>query len=138
MATVWRQRHPNAVPAAFAGVTAGLLAALIAVAHAAPSATATKKDEPFHANVPAALLFDPDSESILYEKNGEELVAPASLAIAAAAIVFSKLCTPRKRTSEQGISTAPSSIMLPFSRNAPGETVCVELNHTGFAPPRPA
>jgi len=75
-----RTRYPNLGVAALAAVAASLLAALIVVAHAAPSATATKKDEPFQVNVPAALLLDPDSESILYEKNGEQLVAPASLA----------------------------------------------------------
>ena len=104
LATVWRQRHPNAVPAAFAGVTAGLLAALIAVAHAAPSATATKKDEPFHANVPAALLLDPDSESILYEKNGEELVAPASLAkLMTLEYVFNEIKQGRLKLDEEVI-----------------------------------
>jgi D-alanyl-D-alanine carboxypeptidase (penicillin-binding protein 5/6) len=104
LATVLRQRHPNAVPAAFAGVTAGLLAALIAVAHAAPSATATKKDEPFHANVPAALLLDPDSESILYEKNGEELVAPASLAkLMTLEYVFNEIKQGRLKLDEEVI-----------------------------------
>ena len=104
LATVWRQRHPNAVPAAFAGVTAGLLAALIAVAHAAPSATATKKDEPFHANVPAALLIDPDSESILYEKNGDELVAPASLAkLMTLEYVFNEIKQGRLKLDEEVI-----------------------------------
>ena len=39
-----------------------------------------KKDETFQASVPAALLLDPESDSVLYEKNGDQLVAPASLA----------------------------------------------------------
>jgi D-alanyl-D-alanine carboxypeptidase (penicillin-binding protein 5/6) len=92
------------VPAAFAAVAAGLLAALIAVAHAAPSATATKKDEPFHANVPAALLLDPDSESILYEKNGEELVAPASLAkLMTLEYVFNEIKQGRLKLDEEVI-----------------------------------
>ena len=45
MATTLRTRYPNLGVAALAAVAAGLLAALIVVAHAAPSATATKKDE---------------------------------------------------------------------------------------------
>jgi len=60
-------------------VAAALLAAMLAVAHAAPAA-ATKKDEPSQTSVPSALLFDPDSDSVLFEKNGDQLVAPASLA----------------------------------------------------------
>ncbi len=39
-----------------------------------------KKDETFQTSVPAALLLDSDSDSVLYEKNGDQLVAPASLA----------------------------------------------------------
>jgi len=39
-----------------------------------------KKDDAFQTSVPAALLFDPASDSVLFEKNGDLLVAPASLA----------------------------------------------------------
>ncbi|MGA2366759.1 MAG: D-alanyl-D-alanine carboxypeptidase family protein, partial [Steroidobacteraceae bacterium] len=59
--------------------TACLLVAAVASAQAAP-APAPKKEEGFATSVPAALLLDPDSNSVLYEKNGDELVAPASLA----------------------------------------------------------
>jgi serine-type D-Ala-D-Ala carboxypeptidase (penicillin-binding protein 5/6) len=48
-------------------------------AHAAPTAPA-KKEEGFQTSVPAAILLDADSDSILYDKNGDQLVAPASLA----------------------------------------------------------
>jgi serine-type D-Ala-D-Ala carboxypeptidase (penicillin-binding protein 5/6) len=42
---------------------------------------ATKKDEGgFQTSVPAALLLDMESDSVLFEKNGDELVAPASTA----------------------------------------------------------
>jgi len=63
---------------------AGLLAALavvwgVAVTRAAPPAPA-KKDDPFQTSIPAALLLDPDSDSVLFEKNGDQPVAPASLA----------------------------------------------------------
>ena len=58
---------------------AGLLLAAVAAAHAASNMT-VKKDETFQTSVPAALLLDPESDSVLYEKNGDQLVAPASLA----------------------------------------------------------
>jgi serine-type D-Ala-D-Ala carboxypeptidase (penicillin-binding protein 5/6) len=54
-------------------------AAIVAAAHAATS-MATKKDESFQTSVPNAILMDPESDSILFDKNGEQLVAPASLA----------------------------------------------------------
>jgi D-alanyl-D-alanine carboxypeptidase (penicillin-binding protein 5/6) len=59
----------------------GVLAAatVIAAAHAATS-MGTKKDESFQTSVPNAILMDPESDSILFDKNGEQLVAPASLA----------------------------------------------------------
>ena len=41
---------------------------------------ATKKDESFQTSVPNAILIDPESDSVLFEKNGDQLVAPASLA----------------------------------------------------------
>jgi D-alanyl-D-alanine carboxypeptidase (penicillin-binding protein 5/6) len=63
---------------------AALLAVAIAgslyAAHAAPAAMATKKDEAFQTSIPAAVLLDPESDSLLFEKNGDQLVAPASLA----------------------------------------------------------
>lgn len=63
-----------------AGVFVVGLSLIAAVAaHAAP-ATDAKKTEGFQASVPAAVLLDPDSNSFLYEKNGDDLVAPASLA----------------------------------------------------------
>ncbi|HMK71204.1 MAG TPA: D-alanyl-D-alanine carboxypeptidase family protein [Xanthobacteraceae bacterium] len=55
------------------------MAASLAAAHAASNMT-VKKDDAFQTSVPAALLFDPASDSVLFEKNGDLLVAPASLA----------------------------------------------------------
>ena len=60
-------------------IAAVLLVASFAAAHAASNMT-VKKDDTFQTGVPAALLLDPDSDSILFEKNGDQLVAPASLA----------------------------------------------------------
>ena len=39
-----------------------------------------KKDELFQTSVPNALLLDTNSDSVLFEKGGDQLVAPASLA----------------------------------------------------------
>ncbi len=60
-------------------VAAIVFAATVAAGHAA-SNMATKKDEGFQTSVAAAVLLDPDSDSVLFEKNGDELEAPASLA----------------------------------------------------------
>jgi D-alanyl-D-alanine carboxypeptidase (penicillin-binding protein 5/6) len=60
------------------GAAAILVAALLA-AQAAPVGS-DKKQEGFASSVPAAVLLDAESDSILYEKNGDQLVAPASLA----------------------------------------------------------
>jgi D-alanyl-D-alanine carboxypeptidase (penicillin-binding protein 5/6) len=55
------------------------LVVAVAAAYAASNMT-VRKDETFQTSVPAALLLDSDSDSVLYEKNGDQLVAPASLA----------------------------------------------------------
>jgi serine-type D-Ala-D-Ala carboxypeptidase (penicillin-binding protein 5/6) len=59
-------------------IAAAVLFAVAAV-RAAPTA-APKKDEAFQTGIPAAILVDPDSDSILFEKNGDQPVEPASLA----------------------------------------------------------
>jgi D-alanyl-D-alanine carboxypeptidase (penicillin-binding protein 5/6) len=56
-----------------------LLVGVLSAAHAASNMT-VKKDDSFQTSVPAALLLDPESNSVLFEKNGDQLVAPASLA----------------------------------------------------------
>lgn len=61
-----------------AGFSMLLFAAVLGVA-AAPVGS-SKKEEGFQSSVPAAVLLDADSDSILYEKNGDQPVAPASLA----------------------------------------------------------
>jgi len=55
------------------------IAGVIAAARAAPPSEAKKADN-FQTSIPAAILLDPDSDSVLFEKNGDEPVAPASLA----------------------------------------------------------
>jgi serine-type D-Ala-D-Ala carboxypeptidase (penicillin-binding protein 5/6) len=66
------------------GVAAALFAAAVfagvpVVVHAASNMN-VKKDDTFQTGVPAALVLDPESDSVLFEKNGDQLVAPASLA----------------------------------------------------------
>jgi D-alanyl-D-alanine carboxypeptidase (penicillin-binding protein 5/6) len=58
---------------------AGLALAPVFPGHAASNMT-VKKDEAFQTSAAAAVLFDPESGSVLFEKNGDQLVAPASLA----------------------------------------------------------
>ena len=60
------------------GCVAALLGADLGVG-AAPTGSG-KKEEGFQSGAPAAILLDANSDSILYEKNGDQLVAPASLA----------------------------------------------------------
>jgi serine-type D-Ala-D-Ala carboxypeptidase (penicillin-binding protein 5/6) len=73
-------RGPRAVAACMlaAALCAGLAAAMT-VARAAPSATATKNDS-FQTSAPDAILIEPESNSVLFEKNGDQPVAPASVA----------------------------------------------------------
>jgi serine-type D-Ala-D-Ala carboxypeptidase (penicillin-binding protein 5/6) len=60
-------------------VVAGFLAASLSFAHAASNMT-VKKDESFQTSAPNALLLDVGSDSILFDKGGDQLVPPASLA----------------------------------------------------------
>src|SRR5258708_7689107 len=77
-----------------AGALAGAIAAALGAAVAAPNtppapkaaarapAPATqvpKKDEGFQTSAPTAILIDAESGSVLFEKNADELVPPASL-----------------------------------------------------------
>ena len=63
---------------------AGLAAAAVLCASVitgdAASNMATKKDEGYQTSVPNAVLLDPDSDSLLFDKGGDDLVPPASLA----------------------------------------------------------
>ena len=58
---------------------ASLLAVTVLTAHAASNMN-VKKDESFQTSVPNALLLDTNSDSVLFEKGGDQLVAPAALA----------------------------------------------------------
>ncbi len=58
----------------------GMVLYAVAFGVAAAPVASGKKEEGFSSAVPAAVLLDADSDSILYEKNGDQPVAPASLA----------------------------------------------------------
>jgi serine-type D-Ala-D-Ala carboxypeptidase (penicillin-binding protein 5/6) len=60
-------------------VAAGLLVATVLAAHSASNMN-VKRDDAFQTSVPNALLLDVNSDSVLFEKGGDQLVAPASLA----------------------------------------------------------
>ncbi len=67
-----------------------LAGALVATSHAA-SVTGTKKDE-FQTAAPHAILIDADSDSVLFEKNADELMPPSSLAkLMTAEVVFHEI-----------------------------------------------
>jgi D-alanyl-D-alanine carboxypeptidase (penicillin-binding protein 5/6) len=66
---------------AVAGVAAigTVIVTAVPGAHAA-SGTVVKNNDTFQTSIPAAILLDPESDSVLFEKNGDQPVAPASLA----------------------------------------------------------
>src|SRR5690242_18676929 len=72
--------RPHTMVRALTAILCG--AALLAVLPAAEGApvSSNKKEDGFQSSVPAAILLDADSDSILYDKNGDQPVAPASLA----------------------------------------------------------
>jgi serine-type D-Ala-D-Ala carboxypeptidase (penicillin-binding protein 5/6) len=82
-----------------------LLIATVTAAHAASNMTVRKEDT-FQTGVPNALLLDPASDSILFEKGGDDLVAPASLAkLMTLEFVFNEIKQGRiKLTDEYTIS----------------------------------
>ena len=83
LSMVWPGRRAGvgiATAVAAAVVATGIYGAADTGALAGPTAMATKKDDAFQTSIPAAVLLDPESNSILFEKNGDQLVAPASLA----------------------------------------------------------
>ena len=84
-------------------LAAGLLAATFVAGHAASNMN-VKKDETFQTSIPAALVLDPESDSILFEKNGDQLVAPASLAkLMTLEFVFNELKQGRIKLADEYI-----------------------------------
>jgi D-alanyl-D-alanine carboxypeptidase (penicillin-binding protein 5/6) len=84
-------------------LAAGLLAATFVAGYAASNMN-VKKDETFQTSIPAALVLDPESDSILFEKNGDQLVAPASLAkLMTLEFVFNELKQGRIKLADEYI-----------------------------------
>ena len=84
-------------------LAAGLCLAVVAAGHGASNMT-MKKDETFQTSVPAALLLDPESDSVLFEKNGDQPVAPASLAkLMTLEYVFNEIRQGRLKLSDEYI-----------------------------------
>jgi D-alanyl-D-alanine carboxypeptidase (penicillin-binding protein 5/6) len=68
-----------------------LVGAMLATAWAAPNPSATRKDE-FQTSVPNAILIEAESGTVLFEKNADQLIAPASLAkLMTAEVVFNEI-----------------------------------------------
>src|SRR5262249_43998509 len=73
------------------GAAALACAAFVVSAMAAPN-PAPKKDEGFQTAAPYAILVDAESGSVLYEKNADELVPPASLSkLMTTEVVFNQI-----------------------------------------------
>jgi len=86
---------------AIACLAAIIVAAAVAVTAAASNMT-MRKDDTFQTSVPHALLLDPDSDSVLFEKGGDELVAPASLAkLMTLEFVFNEIKQGRLKLSDE-------------------------------------
>jgi serine-type D-Ala-D-Ala carboxypeptidase (penicillin-binding protein 5/6) len=74
-----RGRNRTIVRAVAAIGCAAILLAAVLDTGAAPVGSG-KKEDGFQSSARAAILLDADSDSILYEKNGDQPIAPASLA----------------------------------------------------------
>jgi D-alanyl-D-alanine carboxypeptidase (penicillin-binding protein 5/6) len=62
----------------------------------------TGKNDSFQTSVPNAILIDPDTDSILFEKNGDQLVEPASLAkLMTLEFVFNEIKQGRLKLEDQ-------------------------------------
>src|SRR5215467_1380638 len=81
------------------GLLAGMLAGAVAIAAPAP-----KPGEPFQTAAPNALLIEAESGSVLFEKNADALVPPASLSkMMTAEVVFHEIKQGRRKPSDEFI-----------------------------------
>lgn len=73
-------------------VTLALLAGALGSASAAPNPVSGPKPEASQTNAPNAILIEAESGTVLYEKNADQLIAPASLAkLMTAEVVFNQI-----------------------------------------------
>ena len=83
---------------------AGLLACAVVSAFAAPNPAARKEEGGYQTAAPTAILIDADSGSVLFEKNADELVAPASLSkLMTAEVVFNEIKQGRLKLDDEFI-----------------------------------
>src|SRR5262245_40483360 len=81
----------------------GLLASVLAGA-ATFAAPAPKPGEPYQTAAPNAILIEADSGSVLFEKNADALVPPASLSkMMTAEVVFNEIKQGRRKPTEEFI-----------------------------------
>ena len=80
---------------------AGLLACAVVSAFAAPNPAARKEEGGYQTAAPTAILIEADTGSILFEKNADDLVAPASLSkLMTAEVVFNEIKQGRLKPSD--------------------------------------
>jgi serine-type D-Ala-D-Ala carboxypeptidase (penicillin-binding protein 5/6) len=80
-------------------IAAAVAMALTAAAWAAP---ASRREGEFNTAAPTAILIDADSGSVLFERNADELVPPASLSkLMTAEVVFHELTQGRLRLDDE-------------------------------------
>src|SRR5215467_612122 len=83
------------------GLLAGMLAGAVAVA-----APAHKPGEPYQTAAPNAILIEAESGSVLFEKNADALVPPASLSkMMTAEVVFNEIKQGRRKPDEEFITS---------------------------------
>src|SRR5712691_10238512 len=88
------------------GLLAGALACALAGATAL-AAPAPKPGEPFQTAAPNAILMDGDGGSVLFEKNADVLIPPASLSkMMTAEVLFNELKQGRRKPSDEFIVSA--------------------------------
>jgi D-alanyl-D-alanine carboxypeptidase (penicillin-binding protein 5/6) len=76
--------------------------AAIVNASVAFAATSGQGKTEFQTNVPYAILIDPDSDSVLFEKSADQLVAPASLAkLMTLEFIFNELTQGRLKLTDE-------------------------------------
>jgi D-alanyl-D-alanine carboxypeptidase (penicillin-binding protein 5/6) len=109
---------------------AGILAAAVASAYAAPNPVSGAKTTEFQTAAAHAILIDADSGSVLFEKRADELIPPASLSkLMTAEVVFNEIKQGRRKPTDEfivsttawrrgGAPSRTSSMFLPIHSRA--------------------
>jgi serine-type D-Ala-D-Ala carboxypeptidase (penicillin-binding protein 5/6) len=81
-----------------------LVASILVLAGAGPASAQKRDDSGFHVSVPHAILIEARSGSVLYERNADDLVPPASLAkLMTVDVVFDELKTGKITLDDKAI-----------------------------------